>query len=127
MNSKEVAKAAKELLQNFERYRHYAIKYDATDMEQRLEKTRKETMDYFVKQWILGILCNTLRTEECAKKLTAKNAESFKQIYPNIHSKKSHLIDDKSVAKRLGLSENTIKTKKKAIFKEIIEMQNTSH
>lgn len=127
MDSKEVAKAAKELCQHFEHYRHYIIKYDASDLEQRLSETRKETMDYFAKQWILGVLRNTLSIEEYSEKLTPKNAEAFKQIYPNIYNKKQYSIDDKRVAKRLGLSENTIKTKKKAIFKEIIETKNTSH
>lgn len=124
MDSKELMKAAKALKGNFEGYRHYIIKHDIDDLNHKLEQSRKDTIEYFTLKWTLGIINRSLQIEECAKMLSDKNLEAFKKIYPNIYNKRQYSLDDKRVAMRLGLSESSIKSKKLAIFRELVEIQN---
>lgn len=123
MGAKEEKKVLKQLVQDFDYYRHYIVKYDVNKLNESLDRLKEDTTEYLSIKWFIGMINYCLFVEESAKKLCPKNMDSFNKIYHNIYSTRQYSLDSERVAKRLGLSVNTINNKKLAIFKEIVEIK----
>lgn len=123
MGVKEEKKVLKQLVQDFDYYRHYIVKYDVNKLNESLDRLREDTTEYLSIKWFIGMINYCLFVEEYANNLSPKNMDSFNKIYPNIDKNRQYASDSERVAKRLGLSKNTINNKKLAIFKEIIEIK----